>query len=91
MWHVPFRVIDDCGYQAAKFKIARKPYQVFPLVHVSKLTPVRMFTIRLMQRLRVSKADRVDSDEARLPEDSWVGVMAEDELEMERITDMQSE
>ena len=43
-----------------------------------------------MERLRVSEADRVDFDEALLLEDSWVGDLAEDEFEVEKITDMRS-
>ena len=88
MWHGPFRVIDKCGDHAVRLEIAGTPYQVFPVVHVSKLKLVRLFPDRPMEQLRISEADRVDFDEALLPEDSWVGDLAEDEFKVEIITDM---
>ena len=90
MWHGPFRVIDKLGDHDVRLKIARTPYQVFPVVHVSKLKLVRLFPDRPMERLRVSEADRVDFDEDVLPEHSWVGDLAEDEFEVMGITDMRS-
>ena len=90
MWHGPFRVIDKCGDHAVGLKMAGTPYQVFPVVHVSKLKLVRLFMDRPRERLRVSEADRVYFDEALLPEDSWVSYLAEDEFEVDRIMDMQS-
>ena len=39
-----------------------------------------------MERLRVSKAARVDFDEALLLEDSWIGDLTEDEFKVERMT-----
>ena len=89
MWHGPFRVIDKCGDHAVRLIIAGTPYKVFPVVHVSKLRLVRLFPYRPRERLRVNKADRVDFDEALLPEDSWIRDLVEDEFKMERITDMQ--
>ena len=41
-----------------------------------------------MERMRVNEADRVNFDEALLPEGSWVANLAEDEFEVERIMDM---
>ena len=81
-------MIDKCDYHAEKLEIAGTPYQVFPVVHVSKLKLVRLFTDRPLERLRLSEEDQVDFDEALLPEDSWVSDLAEDELEVERITGM---
>ena len=90
MWHGPFRVIYKCEDHAVRSEIAGTPYQVFPVVHVSKLKLVRMFSDRTMERLRVSEADQVNFDEALSPEDIWVCDLAEDEFEVEKITDMRS-
>ena len=65
-----------------RLEIVGTSYQIFPVVHVSKLKLVRLFPDRPMERLRVSEVDRVDFDEAILPEDSWVGDLAEDEFEV---------
>ena len=90
MWHGPFRVIYKCGDHGARLGIAGTPYQVFFLVHVLKLKLVRVFPGRTIERPRVKEADRVDFDEALLPEDSWVGDLTEDKFEVERITSMRS-
>ena len=87
MRHGPLLVIDKWRSRCA-VKIAVTPYQVFRVVHVSKLKLVKKFPGRPMERLRVNDADRVDFDEALLPEDSWVGDLAEDEFEVEKITDV---
>ena len=65
---------------AMRLEIAGTPYQVFPVVHVSKLKLGRLFPDRPMEQLRISESDRVDFDEALLPEDSWVGDLAYDEF-----------
>ena len=52
------------------------------MVHVSKLKLVRHFPYRLRERLRLSEVDRVEFDEALLPEDNWIGDLAEDESEV---------
>ena len=54
---------------AVKLEIAGTPYQVFSVVQVSQLKLVRLFSYRPMKRLRVNEAERVDFDEAPLPED----------------------
>ena len=51
---------------------------------------VRMYRDRPIALLKVSKSDRVGFDEAILPESSWVGDLAEDELEVEIIPDVRS-
>ena len=89
MWHEPFRVIYKCVDHAVRLEVAVTPYKVFSVVYVSKLKLVRKFPDRYMERLRVSEAVRVDFDEARLPEGSWVGDL-KDEFEVDRITDMRS-
>ena len=79
MWHGPFRVADKCGDHAVRLEIAGTPYRLFPVVHVSKLKPVRVFPERPANLLNVEEADRVDFDEALLPEDSWEGDLEEGE------------
>ena len=80
-------MIDKNGDHAARLEIAGTLYQDFPVVHVLKLKLDRMFPDRPMERLRVKKTDRVDFNEALLPE---VGNMEEDELKVKRITDIRS-
>ena len=63
IWHGPFREIDKCGDHAVRLEIVGRPYQVFPMIHVSKLKVVRQFPDRSMEQLRISEADRVDFDE----------------------------
>ena len=88
MWHGSFRVIEKYGDHAVRLEIAGTPYQVFRVAHVSKLKLVRLFPDRPMEQLRISEAHPVDFDEALLPENIWVGDLAEDEFEVEIITDM---
>ena len=90
MWHGTFRVIKKCVDHYVRSEIAGTPSLVSSVVHVAKLEHVRMLPDRHMERLRVSEADRVDFDEALLPEDSWVGDLVEGELEVEKITDTRS-
>ena len=37
MWHGRFRLIDKCGDHAARLEIEGTPYQIFPVVYMSKL------------------------------------------------------
>ena len=53
MWHGPFRVADVCGDHAVRLEIAGTPYRLFPVVHVSKLKPVRLFPERPANLLNV--------------------------------------
>lgn len=71
MWHGPFRVAELCGECAVRLEIAGTPYGLFPVVHISKLKQVRNFHDRPTNTLRMPEEDRVDFDEAILPEDSW--------------------
>ncbi|OWZ03702.1 hypothetical protein PHMEG_00024516 [Phytophthora megakarya] len=43
-----------------------------------------------LQKYAVEDEDRVDFDEALLPEDSWETPLGEDEFEVERIADMRT-
>jgi hypothetical protein len=88
MWHGPFRVRELCGRHAARLEIADTPYRLFPLVHVSKLKRVRTFPDRPKNQLNVEEVDRVDFDEAMLPEDSWERPLDENEFEVEKIMDV---
>ncbi|OWZ14665.1 hypothetical protein PHMEG_00011819 [Phytophthora megakarya] len=45
--------------------------RLFPIVHVSKLKPVREFPSRPELRLTVPVDERFDFDEELLPKDSW--------------------
>ncbi|KAK1942169.1 hypothetical protein P3T76_006491 [Phytophthora citrophthora] len=60
-------MIDE---HATRQEIAGTEYRFFPIVHVSKLKQVRQFPDRPKLELAVSEEDRVDLDEALLPEDS---------------------
>ncbi|GMF15063.1 unnamed protein product [Phytophthora fragariaefolia] len=65
------------------------PYQLLPIVRISKLKPVREFPTHRAIPLIVPSDERFDFDEEFLPEDSWVAQDLEDEgLEVEKILDM---
>ncbi|GMF41751.1 unnamed protein product [Phytophthora fragariaefolia] len=63
---------------------------LFPIVDVSKLKLVRRFPDRPHVELVTDGVDRLDFDEALLPEDSWESALAEDELEVEQIVNVRS-
>ncbi|GMF40035.1 unnamed protein product [Phytophthora fragariaefolia] len=90
MWHGPFRVAAVNDTHAVRLEIAEMEYRLFPIVHTSKLKPVRNFPDRPKVPLVIEDQDRFDFDEALLPEDSWGASLAEGEYEVERITDMRS-
>ena len=91
MWHGLFRVAEMCGDHAARLKMAGTPYRLFPVVHISKLKRVKVFPDRPYNSLTVEEGDRVDFDEAMLPEDSWERSLESDEFEVEKITDIRSD
>ena len=90
MWHGPFRVADICGDHAVKLEIAGTPYRLFPIVHLSKLKKVKTFPERPKDQLTIDETDRLDFDEALLPEDSWENDLEEGEYEVEEILDVRS-
>ncbi|OWZ02525.1 reverse transcriptase [Phytophthora megakarya] len=93
LWHGPFRVaekINEFSEFSVKLEIAGTGYQIFPVVHVSKLKLVKDFPDRPRVELTVDEADRLDFDEILLPEDSWVPDLGADEYEVERISDVRS-
>ena len=85
LWHGPFRVRELVGYHAARLELRGTEYRLFPIVHISKLKPVREFPDRPSSKLKVNRADRVDFDECLLPEDSWMRELEEGEYEVEEI------
>ncbi|GMF33271.1 unnamed protein product [Phytophthora fragariaefolia] len=70
LWHGPFRVAEMIDRYAARLEIAGSEYHIFPIVYVSKLKLVRHFPDRPETQLVTEASDRLDSDEALLPEDS---------------------
>ncbi|ETN16695.1 hypothetical protein PPTG_05849 [Phytophthora nicotianae INRA-310] len=88
MWHAPFRVAETVDRHAVRLETAGTEYRLFPIVHVSKLKPVKSYPERPTSTLtNRARADRVDFDEGLLPETSWERELEEDEYEMERIAD----
>ncbi|KAE8969358.1 hypothetical protein PF011_g26837 [Phytophthora fragariae] len=90
LWHGPFRVTEKIGEHAVKIETAGTEYQLFPVVHISKLKLVRTFPDRPTARLLDERSERVDLDEALLPEDSWTRDLDEYEYEVEKIADMRT-
>ncbi|POM66392.1 Hypothetical protein PHPALM_17750 [Phytophthora palmivora] len=90
MWHGPFRVLELVEEHAVRLEIADTEYRLFPVVHVSKIKPVRQFPDRPKTRLTIQDQDRFDFDEALLPDDSSVRDLDTDEYEVEKIVDMRS-
>ncbi|GMG15683.1 unnamed protein product [Phytophthora fragariaefolia] len=90
MWHGPFRVAEVIDTHAVRLEIAGTEYWLFPIVHTSKLKPVRNLLDRPNVPLVIEDQDRFDFDEALLLEDSSDTNLAEGEYEVERIADMRS-
>ncbi|OWZ04918.1 LOW QUALITY PROTEIN: hypothetical protein PHMEG_00023095 [Phytophthora megakarya] len=67
LWHGPFRVAEKINEFSIKLKIAGTRYQIFPVVHVSKLKLAKDFPDRPRIDLTVDESDRLDFDEI-LPE-----------------------
>ncbi|POM77095.1 Hypothetical protein PHPALM_5576 [Phytophthora palmivora] len=90
MWHGPFRVAELIGNHAARLETTGSGYRIFPIVHLSKLKPVKTFPDRPVETLTIEEGDRVDFDEALLPEDSWEMPLGDGEFEVEQIIDVRS-
>ncbi|OWY96716.1 LOW QUALITY PROTEIN: reverse transcriptase [Phytophthora megakarya] len=90
LWHGPFRVTEKIGEYAVKLEIAGSTYNIFPVVHVSKIKPVREFPDRPVIRLTTQDQDRLDFDEALLPGDNWIQDRDPDEYEVEKLSDMRT-
>ncbi|OWZ06892.1 reverse transcriptase [Phytophthora megakarya] len=83
-------VAEKINEFSVKLEITGTGYQIFPVVHVSKLKLVKDFSDRPRVELTLDKVDRLDFDEILLPEDSWVPDVGADEYEVERISDVRS-
>ena len=83
-------MIEKCGEHAVRLEVQGTPYRLFSLVHVSKLKLVRSFPDLLAAQLEVDETERVDFDEALLPEDSWESELAEGDYEVDSIRDVRS-
>ncbi|OWZ09482.1 hypothetical protein PHMEG_00017808 [Phytophthora megakarya] len=94
LWHGPFRVAEKINEFSVKLEIAGTGYQIFPVVHGSKLKLVKNFPERPRVELTVDESDRLLDrlyfDEILLPEDSWVPDLGADEYEVKRISDVRS-
>ena len=90
LWHGPFKVQELLGDHAARLDISGTDYRIYPLVHVSKLKLVRQYPDRPNTVLVVGETERVDFDEALLPEDSWAAELEDDEYEVEKVLDMRT-
>ena len=88
MWHGPFGMKEMCKKYAARLEFSGTPYNLYPVVHVSKLNRVRLFPDRPRNLLTVEQIDRLDFDEPMLPEDSWEGMLEEDEFQVKKIVDI---
>ncbi|OWY91010.1 hypothetical protein PHMEG_00040582 [Phytophthora megakarya] len=80
LWHGPFRVAELVSAYAVRLETNGTSYQLFPIVHVSKLKPVREFPSRPELRLTVPAEERFDFDEELLPKDSWETRDADDDV-----------
>ncbi|OWZ10931.1 hypothetical protein PHMEG_00016126 [Phytophthora megakarya] len=90
LWHEPFRVAEKINEFTIKLEIAGTGYQIFPVVHVSKLRLVREIPDRPRVELTVNESDRLDFDEVLLPKDSWVPDLGADDYQVEQISDVRS-
>ncbi|OWZ05121.1 reverse transcriptase [Phytophthora megakarya] len=90
LWHGPFCVAEKMGEYAVRLEIAGSTYSSFPVGHVSKIKLIKIFPDRPVARLEVSDTDRVDFDEALLPDDSWIQGRDPDEYEVGQISDMRT-
>ncbi|KAE8973020.1 hypothetical protein PF011_g25414 [Phytophthora fragariae] len=90
MWHGPFRVTELISAFAVRLETAGTPYQLYPVVHISKLKPVREFPSRPATQLTMPVEERLDFDEELLPEDSWEATheLEDDVFEVEKILDV---
>ncbi|KAE8980275.1 hypothetical protein PR001_g24319 [Phytophthora rubi] len=87
MWHGPFRVAELVSAFAVRLETAGTPYQLYPVVHISKLKPVREFPSRPATQLTMPAEERFDFDEELLLEDSWEATreLEDDVFEVEKI------
>ena len=73
-----------------RLKVSGTSNRLFQLVHTSKLKRVKAYMVRPTNQLNVVEADRLDIDEAMLPEDSWERTLDEDTFRFKMIMDVHS-
>jgi hypothetical protein len=86
-WHGPFRVSEMVNEFTCRLETRGSGYQVFPLVHVSKLKLYREHQTRPTAVLADGVTIRADFDEALLPEDSFMPDPQQGVYEVEDILD----
>ncbi|GMF24849.1 unnamed protein product [Phytophthora fragariaefolia] len=89
-WHSPFRIKRKVEEFARELELPDKAgYRFYPVVHVSRLKPVREDNRRPTAELvdGLGEDDRFDFDEELLPEDSWEPEAGDDEYAVEAILD----
>ncbi|OWZ02832.1 reverse transcriptase [Phytophthora megakarya] len=69
-WSICGTALFLIGDHAARVETSGTGYRIFPVMHLSKLKLVKAFPDRPTCTLLVEEGDRVDFDEALLPEDS---------------------
>ncbi|OWZ05113.1 LOW QUALITY PROTEIN: reverse transcriptase [Phytophthora megakarya] len=89
MWHGPNRVTEPIGNHAARLETAGPGYRIFPIVHLSKLKPVRTFPDRPKLVLNTEDDVRILMKKL-LSDNSWDTPLDEGEFEVERILDVRS-
>ncbi|OWY90419.1 reverse transcriptase [Phytophthora megakarya] len=90
LWYGPFRVAEKINEFSIKLEMAGTGYQIFPVVHVSKLKLVKDFPDRPRTELTVDESDRLKFDEILLQEESWVPDLGSDEYVIKQISDVRS-
>ena len=70
--------------------VSGTPHRIFPLVHISKLNRVKIFSDRPRNQPNVEEADRLDFDEPVQMEEIRERTLDEDEFEIEKIMDVRS-
>ncbi|OWY99814.1 reverse transcriptase [Phytophthora megakarya] len=85
---LPVGFAEKINEFSVELEIAGTGYQIFPVVHVSKLKLVKDFPDLPRAELTVDEADRLDFDEILLPEDGWAPDLGADKYEVERISDV---
>ncbi|GMG17940.1 unnamed protein product [Phytophthora fragariaefolia] len=89
-WHGPFRIkrkVEEFAYELELPDTAG--YRFYPVVHVSRVKPVRDDNRRPTAELvdGLGEDDRFDFDEELLPEDNWEPAAGDDEYTVEAILD----
>ncbi|OWZ09500.1 LOW QUALITY PROTEIN: reverse transcriptase [Phytophthora megakarya] len=80
------------GYAKKLAHLWHGPFRVAEKIgeYAVRIKLVKIFRDRSVARLEEPDIDRVDFDEALLPEDSWIQDRGPDEYEMDRISDMRT-